>query len=68
MVKRPGQDEFDYKYLALDVKGLSCALLVLRQHFTDVSTGHPRVYLENADAVHEGSKNSGTRMFGVKWH
>jgi import inner membrane translocase subunit TIM21 len=35
--------------------------------FLDVK-GHPRIYLENADAVSKtGEKGKGFKLFGVKW-
>lgn len=49
MTKRPADDEFNYKYLMLDVKG------------------HPRIYLENADAAPDGPGKNKTKMFGVSW-
>ena len=67
MVKRPGQDEYDYKYLALDVKGCLSYAYSARQRLADKLPGHPRIYLENADANHDGSKKAGTTMFGVRW-
>jgi import inner membrane translocase subunit TIM21 len=29
--------------------------------------GHQRIYLENADAVSDGSAKSKTKLFGVSW-
>ncbi|KAI9876979.1 MAG: mitochondrial import inner membrane translocase subunit tim21 [Pleopsidium flavum] len=49
MIKQPNHSDFEYKYLALDVKG------------------HPRIYLENANAAQERLKKKGTTIFGIRW-
>ncbi|MCJ1277751.1 mitochondrial import inner membrane translocase subunit tim21 [Puttea exsequens] len=49
MVRGPDYSDWQYRVLALDVKG------------------HPRLYLENADAAQEKKKKPGFRMLGVQW-
>ncbi|KAI1810622.1 import inner membrane translocase subunit tim-21, mitochondrial [Poronia punctata] len=49
LIKRSGHSEFEYKYLALDVKG------------------HPRIYLEHADA-NSSSDHKKFKLFGVNWN
>lgn len=64
LTKGPGQSKYQYKYLALDVKGLHNPTEQRNRCLT--LAGYSRVYLENADAAKE-QKKTGTKMFGVRW-
>lgn len=63
MTKAPGQSEYQYKYLALDVKGLHVPKS--KRHMLNLA-GHSRIYLENVDAAKD-QKKTGMKMFGVRW-
>lgn len=70
LIKRPGESDFSYQTLALDIKGkLYCSVLVIMRSFQDadaLQTGNQRIYLENADA-NKFDKSSSGKMFGVRW-
>jgi hypothetical protein len=67
MIKRPGASEFEYRYLFVDVAGERITLLSHERVQALISTGHPRIYLENAEARPERSRGSDRKFLGVKW-
>ena len=77
LVKRPGQDDYDYKYLYLDVKGMdehcyipavSTAVAAIQQaNQGSGPLGQHRVYLENSDDKPTTPRREKRGLFGVRW-
>lgn len=65
MVRPQGESEFQYRLLALDVKGTTLRS-TLTPHFL-TTVGHPRIFLENVSESALGGKKSPLSIFGVKW-
>jgi import inner membrane translocase subunit TIM21 len=65
MTKRPSQDEFEYKVLAVDVKGELAYCYGKIRGSVLMLIGHQRIYLENVDAKESGK--AAPKFFGVRW-
>jgi len=71
LVKRPGQDDYDYQYFFLDVKGIYEPCQRLSWPHSRLieeagALGQHRVYLENADDKPTPRREK-KGLFGVRW-
>ncbi len=67
MVRSLDHPEWQYKTLAIDVQGRECQQLKdTISPMAHCTTGHPRLYLENADAS-QGKEKPGFKLLGVQW-
>lgn len=65
MVRPQDQNEYQYRILALDVKGdISCPFFSLSSEL--ILPDHPRIYLENVSDSALGGKKP-LKIFGIQW-
>ncbi len=67
MIKRPKASDFEYRYLVVDIAGKSLTWQAIKASQALTSLGHPRIYLENADAKPERSTRPDRKFLGVRW-
>lgn len=67
MIKAPGQNDYQYNLLAVDVKGMIDNARLTVEGTSHSGIGHSRVYLENAEAMARAERKKSSKLFGIPW-